>query len=91
MEMVVDPRGVVHCVYAEAIDLSVLGAMQIRRASHVEPDANGRWWADLSPVGGPRLGPFGLRSQVLHAERQWLDEHWLSRSRCSPARGGPHT
>ena len=62
MQLVVDPRGVVRCLYAEDIDLAVLGTMQIQRASHVEPDARGKWWADLSLVGGPRLGPFVRRS-----------------------------
>ena len=58
MLLVVDPSGVARCVYAETIDLTALGQLSIRRASHVEPDAGGRWWADLAPVGGPRLGPF---------------------------------
>lgn len=89
MDMVVDSRGVVRCVYAEDIDLAVLGTMQIRRASHVEPDTMGKWWADLSPVRGPRLGPFDLHSQALHAEWQWLDKHWLARPRPSPPEGGP--
>ncbi len=31
---------------------------------------------DLSPVGGPVLGPFRLRSQALAAEQAWLDG-WL--------------
>ena len=35
-----------------------LGTLAIKRASHVEPDGLGRWHADLSPVGGPFLGPF---------------------------------
>ena len=43
-------------------------ARKSRRASHVEPDADGRWWADLSPVAGPRLGPFEVRSAALDAE-----------------------
>jgi hypothetical protein len=86
MEMVVDPQGVVRCVYSEAIDLSVLGPMQIRRASHVEPDPTGQWRADLSPVSGPHLGPFGLRSQALQAESQWLEEHWLTRPLVLPLR-----
>jgi hypothetical protein len=79
MEMVVDPQGVVRCVYAEDIDLSMLGPLHIRRASHVEPDATGKWWADLSPVAGPRLGPFDRRSQAMHAECQWLNQHWLTK------------
>ena len=55
---------------------SVFGDLAIRRASHVEPDAAGRWWADLAPVGGPRLGPFDRRSEALAAELRWLERHW---------------
>ena len=44
------------CVYDEAIDLSQLGELTIRRASHVEPDDQGLWWADLArrEWAGPR-------------------------------------
>lgn len=45
-------RGVVRCIYGEQIDLAALGIPAISRASHVEPDDEGRWLADLSPVGG---------------------------------------
>jgi hypothetical protein len=83
MRLVIEPDGTVRCVYAEAIDLASLGAPTIRRASHVEPDAEGRWWADLSPVAGPRLGPFLTRSQALAAEQSWLERYWLNRQ--SPA------
>ena len=79
MELRVEPGGVVRCLYAEAIDLSSLGALTIRRASHVEPDRDGLWWADLSPLGGPRLGPFPMRPPALRAEQAWLEAHWLSR------------
>jgi hypothetical protein len=48
------------------------------RASLVEPDEEGRWWADLSPVDGPLLGPFRQRSQALDAEEEWLGHHWLT-------------
>jgi hypothetical protein len=57
MELRVEPGGVVRCLYAEAIDLAALGALSIRRASHVEPDEQGHWWADMSPMGGALLGP----------------------------------
>jgi hypothetical protein len=77
MQLVVQPDGQVRCLYDETIDLAVLGQMTILRGSHVEPDTSGRWLADLSPVSGPTLGPFDLRSQALDAERAWLEAHWL--------------
>jgi hypothetical protein len=77
MQLVVSRLGLVQCLYTEAIDLSALGALTITRASHVEPDADGRWWADLAPVRGPRLGPFDRRSQALAAESRWLERHCL--------------
>ena len=78
MHLVIDRRGTVQCVYAEAIDLCRLGDLTFRRASHVEPDARGRWWADLAPVGGPVLGPFDRRSAALAAEQAWLETRWLT-------------
>ena len=77
MELVVQPDGDVRCVYDEAINLSALGRLQIKRGSHVEPDADGRWIADLAVVQGPRLGPFERRSDALDAEREWLTANWL--------------
>jgi hypothetical protein len=74
MILVIDGQGAATCLYDEAIDLSRLGPLDLRRASHVEPDALGRWWADLHPAGGPMLGPFALRSEALTAERIWLEE-----------------
>lgn len=78
MHLVIDTQGTARGVYAEAIDLSQLGDVTIQRASHVEPDESGRWWADLALIGGPRLGPFDRRSAALTAEATWLDEHWLA-------------
>ena len=81
MQLRIDPGGASVCIYGEAIDLALLGTLTIRRASQVEPDEQGRWWADLSPVGGPRLGPFRLRTQALDAEQAWLNQHWLTAPR----------
>ena len=80
MEFVITPAGVVRCVYGEELDLRALGSLEIRRGSHVEPTADGRWTADLAPVGGPILGPFEQRCSALEAEIAWLGEHWLIRS-----------
>lgn len=80
MQMVIDSKGQVRCLYEEIIDLHALGAPTIVRGSHVEPDATGQWWADLGPVAGPRLGPFRQRSVALDAEHTWLETHWLDRS-----------
>jgi hypothetical protein len=77
MELVVGPSGQVRCVYSEGIDLKALGRLDVRRASHVEPDCKEGWVADMSPVGGPSLGPFELRSSGLAAEQAWLESHWL--------------
>lgn len=77
MQLVIDPGGTIRCLYGEEIDLSSLGRMAIVRASHVEPDGNGQWLADLSPASGPVLGPFGRRSEALTAEARWLETHRL--------------
>lgn len=78
MQLVITPAGSLRCVYGELVDLAAFGALEIRRASHVEPDDAGGWMADLAPVGGPKLGPFSSRSQALAAEAQWLEAHWLN-------------
>ncbi len=77
MELVIAPSGDITCLYSETIELMCLGRLSIQRASHVEPDADGRWLADLSPLHGPLLGPFESRSQALAAEQTWLLVHWL--------------
>ena len=78
MHLVVDRAGQVRCVYGEDLDLSTFGRIEIARASHVEPDAEGRWLADLRPVDGPVLGPFDRRSEALEAEVAWLEANWLT-------------
>lgn len=80
MQLVISPQGVGQCVYDETLDLTALGSLSIIRASHVEPDEQGQWWAELSPVRGPKLGPFTRRSAALAAERRWLETEWLGHS-----------
>jgi hypothetical protein len=73
----VSPAGQSRCLYTEAIDLAALGSLTIARASHVEPIPDGRWNADMSPVGGPILGPFPKRWQALAAEVAWMETNVL--------------
>lgn len=73
MNILIRTDGTAQCVYGEALPLKSLGTVETRRASHVEPTADGAWTADLSPIGGPILGPFELRSTALAAELDWLD------------------
>ena len=78
MQLIIGPDGTGRCIYDESIDLHALGQLHIRRASLVEPTADGQWTADLSPVSGPILGPFPCRTQALTAETVWLDANWLN-------------
>jgi hypothetical protein len=78
MQLVVAPDGLVRAIYSEDFALDSLGRPRIARASSVEPDAEGRWHADLRPVLGPVLGPFDRRSEALAAEVAWLEENWLT-------------
>ena len=73
--LAIRPDGVIGFLYDDSIrPLLEAGRPEIRRASRVEPTADGRWEADLAPLGGPRLGPFELRREALDAERAWLQQ-----------------
>lgn len=76
MELYVSTGGDSTAVYDESIDLRAIGDISIRRASHVEPDEQGKWSADLQPIGGPRIGPFLTRSAALAAEAAWLNAYF---------------
>ena len=86
MELVVGVDGMARCIYDEALDLREIGKLQIKRASHVEPDRDGFWWADMGPVDGPVLGPYGSRTEALRAERGWLAARYVLHAR--PAANG---
>ena len=73
VRIVVTPDGTVKGVYSDALrPILQEGTATIRRASHVEPTADGQWTADLSPSAGPVLGPFPTRAEALAAEVAWL-------------------
>ena len=77
--IIIDASGNVRHLYSdELLDLDdVLGDLDIARASHVEPVGGDQWEADMSPVGGPVLGPFLNRQAALDAEVRWLEENGI--------------
>ena len=76
MGIVVEATGRLRFLWDDALaGMTGLGETMVHRASHVEPTGGARWsgWmADLSPVGGPTLGPFGTHGAAIKAERDWL-------------------
>lgn len=77
MDMIlsVSPTGRLKAIYHD--DLRALidqGEARITRASAVEPDEAGKWWADMSLSGFDiKLGPYDLREDALKAERAFLE------------------
>ena len=61
MQLLIDTTGRVRCIYSDALGLHRIGRLAIERASSVEPDEAGHWYADLSSVQGPVLGPYQRR------------------------------
>lgn len=78
---VIDKEGNVLTIYDDSLTefTEQGGTITTKRASHVEPadvfGDGGLWTADLSPVGGPALGPFRTRKEALDAELKWLDQN----------------
>ena len=79
MQLIINTTGIGRCIYGEEIDLHALGNLTIRRASCVEPDCKGSWFADLSTIGGAKIGPCLARSEAVLAELEWLENNWLLR------------
>jgi len=78
MQIVIGTDGSARCLYGEELPLETLGRVTITRASHVEPDDAGRWFASI--IDGPVLGPFARRSDALRAEADWLNVNRLAAS-----------
>lgn len=73
------PDGEIMFIYNDDLaGLLTLGQAEIKRASHVEPEPAGGWAADMSPVAGPKLTGFTLRSEALAAEVEWLNREVIN-------------
>lgn len=72
----ISPDGDISFIYKDELrGLMTIGKSTVKRASDVEPTAEGEWTADLTRVGGPILGPFKFREDALAAEVAWLETH----------------
>jgi hypothetical protein len=84
VDIFIHPDGTIRFLYYDSVkNLLDLGQSEIKRASHVEPEKTEfgwRWYADLSPVAGPKLGPFDGRDDAIAAEVEWLVENHLGKS-----------
>lgn len=73
------PDGEIAFIYSDDLaEFLDLGDAQVSRASHVEPEGDGGWSADMSPVAGPKLTGFRLRSEALAAEVEWLKQEIIN-------------
>jgi len=74
-------NGCIHFIYDDKLKpLMECGKAVVTRASHVEPVEGSDppvWSADMSPVGGPTLGPFDTRQEALDREVEWLNANNL--------------
>jgi len=73
----IDTQGNVRGIYTDNFPWLELGKALVQRASNVEPDHLGLWWADLSLSNGPKIGPFARRADAIAAEIAWLEKHRL--------------
>ena len=61
-----------HCLYTEAIDLSKLGKLTIKRATTIEFDNNTQYWRVYDKTGFPMFSSLS-REACLDWERQHLE------------------
>lgn len=75
------PDGTIRFIYDDSLKwLSSESNIFLKRASHIEANVNDNkveWFADLSPVNGPLLGPFASREESIEAEKHWLHKYHL--------------
>lgn len=78
-DVFIRPDGTICALYYDELKpLLECGDAEVKRASHVDPemtDSGLKWFVDLAPSDGPKLGPFETRADAIDAEIQWLTEN----------------
>jgi hypothetical protein len=81
MKLSISRDGTITAIYSDSLAPLIEGAanVAITRASNVEPDQFGQWWATMHASANDRInpgrvfGPFKLRSEALAAEVAYLE------------------
>ena len=71
--LIVTTPGVVECLYTEAVDLSLLGSLSVRRATDIAFDDAEQQWK-VRDMDGRDLYGHGSREACLDWERGYLEE-----------------
>lgn len=84
MKLLVSPEGVITAIYSDDLVPLIKEAekVNISRASHVEPDDKGQWWATMKPFGEEvLLGPFETHKEAITEEVNYLEERLFNDKR----------
>lgn len=83
VDIFIHPDGTIRYLFYDVLrPLLDCGKSTVSRASHIDMhlvDDQWKWFADLSPVSGPNLGPFLDRDDAITAEVSWLVENHLNK------------
>ncbi len=70
-------NGRIQYIYNEDLNINNIGKVDIKRASRVEPDKDGKWYVDLSLIGGKKINGFNKRSEAIKYEIDWIEKNIL--------------
>ena len=67
------PDGIGHGLYTEALELSCIGPLSVRRATRIEFDEKAQYWRVYPARGRVALFNSPSREECLEWERQYLE------------------
>lgn len=70
-------NGEIQYIYNEDLNINDIGKVNIKRVSKVEPDKDGKWYVDLSLIGGEKINGFNKRSNAIKYEIDWIEKNIL--------------